>query len=84
MTITVTKTIENCRGCKHASHSGAFTKGGSINICSHQNAPREKIKGINGFMDIKTKEQAELVFNQRKIDYQHIPDWCPLRLGGDY
>jgi hypothetical protein len=44
----ITIHIDNCRGCRHRDHSGAFTPGGAKEICGHGYAPDmvEKFKKL--------------------------------------
>lgn len=76
--------IKNCYDCKFAGHSGAFTPGGSIPVCNHSDSPRKRVEGVRDFRDIKTKEIAEKVFDQRRINNKYIPVWCPLKNGASY
>ena len=78
--------INTCLDCKHKGHSGAFTPGGAISICRHQEAPTQGIiEGVNGYADIKTEEIAQAVFGPKQLlDYFEIPTWCPMNNGYDY
>jgi hypothetical protein len=72
--------IHKCIDCPYYDHSGAFTPGGAISICQHNEAPYfGTLSGLVNFLDIKKKERAEIVFGPRKLnDDMSIPDWCPL------
>lgn len=57
--------IDSCHSCPHASHSGAFTPGGAIPLCQHDD-----------FRDRRVKHKY--VGRERKPSGE-IPAWCPLR-----
>jgi len=79
-------TINNCGDCRHKDHSGAFTPGGAILICQHNDSPKIKeVSGVWDFRDITTKEIAEEVFGPIKLNSNKtIPEWCPLKHGNNY
>ena len=77
----ITVEIKKCfPDCRHASHSGAFTKGGSKPVCDGPNV-----------CDIVRKFK-NLPDNDDKYHWKHrvfkinkpIPAWCPLRNGEQY
>ena len=56
--------VENCAGCRHLDHTGAFTPGGAKWCCVHPETC--KTKGHNCF--------------DRIIEsYPEVPEWCPLQ-----
>lgn len=77
--------IQNCSDCRHKDHSGAFTLGGSIDICRHPNSPKNGyVRGVRNFNDI-TKENVRKIFGPKEINLRgEIPEWCPLKLGCSY
>jgi hypothetical protein len=58
-------------GCKHLSHSGAFTPGGSKPTCDHHNACVARV--VKDKWDWKNR-----VLAQNPDGKIVIPTWCPL------
>jgi hypothetical protein len=66
----ITIEINKCYECKHSDHSGAFTKGGAIPLCRHEDVSGEH----NRYHGRERKRNSD----------GKIPGWCPLKNGGTY
>jgi hypothetical protein len=78
MGIEITIKLENCRHCKHDGHTGGFTPGGSIEVCEHPKAGKNKIwPNVHPAGKYGGREMT----GQQVVD---IPSWCPLKRGEAY
>ncbi len=71
----ITVTIDSCRECRHAGHTGAFTKGGSKPVCGH----RDYCKSVKS-----DGEDRMSCFDRILMDFPNIPQWCVLKHGSCY
>ena len=75
--IAVTFCIETCIDCHHKGHSGAFTPGGSVPVCDHDDAC---------YSFTKNRELVDMYhWRHRKLNLdKEPPAKCPLRHGSKY
>ena len=74
----ITIEIDNCQGCKHLDHTGAFTPNGALAQCHHPKADK------NFCMKDHTGRDKDKNWNIAKAGFTEIPEKCPLRKGHGY
>lgn len=75
--------INKCSDCKHSSHTGGLTKGGTKPCCDHNVTCKEK--GYNCFKRIIPYTNIPNGYSMNDFHVpKKIPDWCPLKRGYKY
>lgn len=85
MSVTVTVVLHSCSDCRHLTHSGAFTKGGTKSICGHPDACEIRGEGKKDKYDWKHRAIRNKI--RKGGPYKNkpmIPQWCPLKDGYAY